>query len=79
MVTISLELKEAIRAAGFTCSSIAPLVGITGATFSHKKKGRIDWRLNECYGILDILNIPRDQITRYFVGGKLKKKARKFK
>lgn len=79
MVTVTNELIQAIWDANFTCETIAPLVGLTGATFSLRKKGRCSWGLNECYGILDILKIPRDQITRYFVGGLDKKKARFWK
>lgn len=69
MTTISYELMQAIHKAGFTCETLAPLVGLTGATFSLRKKGKVDWGLNECYGILDILKIPRSEITKYFVGG----------
>lgn len=76
MTTVSNELVKAIWDAGFTCSTIAPLVGLTGATFSLRRKGRVDWGLNECYHILDILNIPREQITKYFVGGLDKKKPK---
>lgn len=76
ITTISNELIQAIKNANLTLETLCPMIGMTPSNFSQRKHGRVDFGLNECYQILDILKIPRNQIEHYFVGGMLPKKDR---
>jgi DNA-binding XRE family transcriptional regulator len=69
MTTITNELIYAMKSKGLTADVLASLVGLTSSTFSFRKRGRVHWELEKCYMILDILEIPRNEIYKYFVGG----------
>lgn len=76
ITTVTYELLAAIHAKGMTTENLAPMVGLSVGGFSHRKHGRTDFGITECYEILDILGIPREEICKYFVGGMLPKKDR---
>lgn len=45
---------------------LAAYVGISPAVLSKKLNGRTPWRLDECYAVLDALEIDRRELVRYF-------------
>jgi DNA-binding XRE family transcriptional regulator len=69
MITITPTLKQAIKGAGYTGQTLAPLIGLSPQSFSQRKRGTAPWLLDECYQILDVLEIPRQKIYLYFTGG----------
>ena len=66
MITITKDLHDAIRKSGHTQKTIAPLIGLTGATFSLRKKGKVSWELDKCLLLMRILHIPKEDIFTYF-------------
>lgn len=66
MITITKDLHDAIRKSGHTYKTIAPLIGLTGATFSYRKTGKVSWELDKILLLMDILHIPRTEIFTYF-------------
>ena len=70
MTTITEELHIAIKQSGHTQETIAPLIGLTGATFSLRKKGKVSWELDKCFRLVKLLNLPDDDIRRYFTTDK---------
>ena len=45
---------------------LAAWVGISPAVLSKKLNGRTPWRLDECYAVLDALEVDRLELVRYF-------------
>lgn len=79
MTSVTNELGAAMHKAHLTAETLAPLVGLTGETWSLRRKCHVQWELEKCFQILDILGIPRDQIYKYFVGGIIEKPSVKRK
>jgi len=67
-ITIHPELFRIMRGKGYTNEVMAAMVGLSAASFSLRKHGAINWELDKCYRILDILDIPRTELPRYFAG-----------
>lgn len=67
-ITVHPDLFRIMRKQGFTNENMAAMVGLSAASFSLRKHGVINWELDKCYRILDILNIPRTELPRYFSG-----------
>lgn len=68
MITITKDLHDAIRKSGHTQKTIAPLIGLTGATFSYRKTGKVSWELDKILLLMKILHIPKEEIFTYFRG-----------
>jgi DNA-binding Xre family transcriptional regulator len=65
-ITISSELIEIMKNKGIKSENLALSIGLSPASFSLRKHGNVPWELEKCYQILDILEIPRSDIARYF-------------
>ena len=65
-ITVHPDLFRVMRKQGFTNENMAAMVGLSAASFSLRKHGVINWELDKCYRILDILEIPRTELPRYF-------------
>ncbi len=70
IITITHELIELMHSNGLTAETLAPVVGLTSSTFSLRKHGIVSWELDRCYQILDVLGEKRENIYKYFIGGK---------
>ena len=66
--TIHPALFEIMRRKRITNENMAAMIGLSGASFSLRKHGNINWELDKVYQILDILEIPRSDMPRYFSG-----------
>jgi DNA-binding Xre family transcriptional regulator len=65
-ITINTELFEIMKNKGIKSENLALSIGLSPASFSLRKHGNVPWELEKCYQILDILEIPRSDIARYF-------------
>jgi DNA-binding Xre family transcriptional regulator len=65
-ITINSELFAIMKNKGITSENLALTVGLSPASFSLRKHGNVSWELEKCFQILDILEIPRSDIARYF-------------
>lgn len=45
---------------------LAAWVGISTSSLSKRLNGVITWNINECYAVLDALEVDHKEITKYF-------------
>lgn len=60
------KLRVALFANDITQLELAEEMGCHFTHISVLMRGRSDWRLSECYKVLDIIGVPHDQLPEYF-------------
>ena len=60
------RIYKRMREKKIKASYLAAYVGISPAVLSKKLNGRTPWRLDECYAVLDALEVDRRELVRYF-------------
>lgn len=59
-------LRDKIAAYGLHTFELANVLGICQATFSHKLTGKVPWRQDEMYELMDHLHIDYGSMDLYF-------------
>lgn len=65
------KLRAKIVENGLTYQALSQMMGISSCTFGRKIKNISDTTLPEAAQIINILNIPKSEITEYFFLGEL--------
>ena len=60
------KLRARMLEFGVDRKTIANELGVALNTIDCRFSGRNQWRIDECYKVLDLLDIPKDQISEYF-------------
>lgn len=63
------RLRTAMFDAGITQAAMADTIGLSRQTLQVKLRGETDWRLSECYKILQVLNLDQSRLTELFPEG----------
>ena len=63
------RLRSRIRERGWTCADIAEDLGITAQSFSNRMNNKTPFDLAEIYKIMDLLEIPYNEMHLYFSKG----------
>ena len=61
-----IALRQEMLANGLNQSNIADLIGRSMSYVSARLSGEKSWELNECYIILEQLNVPFSEFSTYF-------------
>lgn len=62
-------LRGRMRACGMTQEDIARRLMLSAVSVSRRFSGREEWRLDECYEVLSLLNLKDKQLCKYFPKG----------
>ena len=60
------RIYKRMREKKIKASYLAAYVGISPAVLSKKLNGRTPWRLDECYAVMDALEVDRRELQKYF-------------
>ena len=60
------KLRGAILQAGYKHSEVAKAVGLSSSNFSRRMTDAHSFTLTEAYTILELLKLPREDISIYF-------------
>lgn len=63
---MSEKLRAEMKLQNVKAREVALAAGIDPTNFSRKMNGDRDWRLGECYAVLDYLELPRARLPYYF-------------
>lgn len=63
---MSEQLRKEMKLQNVKAREVALAAGIDPTNFSRKMNGDRDWRLGECYAVLDFLCLPRERLPHYF-------------
>jgi transcriptional regulator with XRE-family HTH domain len=66
LITLHPDITNIMRSKGITNENLAAMIGLSAASFSLRKHGHVPFEIQKAYQILDILEIPRSDIARYF-------------
>lgn len=69
MSRVFSRLRSRIRERGWTCAELAEELGMTAQSFSNRMSNRKSFDLAEMYKIMDILDIPYNEMYLYFSKG----------
>lgn len=61
-----IKLYSLLDANNMKMQELAELIGMSPDKLSKRMNGKTDWRLEECYSVLDALCIPRKKFHKYF-------------
>ena len=61
------KLRGKIKECGLTETALARLLQISPSTLSMKLNNKLDWKLSEIQGICKALNIPGEELHKYFL------------
>lgn len=60
------EINLEMKLQKITQKEMSELIGISQYRFSRLMRGQLPWTLEECYAVLEVLNIPKKFIFEYF-------------
>lgn len=60
------EINLEMKLQKITQKEMSELIGISQYRFSRLMRGLLPWTLDECYAVLDVLNLPKSRIFEYF-------------
>lgn len=60
------KLRERIRDKQATQTDLANALNLSTKTISLKMSGKISWKQEEIFKLLQFLNIPNEQVSDYF-------------
>lgn len=60
------EIRAQMVRHGMTGEDLGQKLGISGPTVSTKLCGKSPWNIDEMYYIMDLFNIPYDELHKYF-------------
>jgi predicted transcriptional regulator len=66
LITLHPDITNIMRSKGITNENMACMLNLSPASFSLRKHNKVPWEIQKAYQILDILEIPRSDIARYF-------------
>lgn len=64
-----MKLRGLLHENDHTQLDLQPLLVRSESYITDRMTGKRSWELNDCYTILDWLNVPADQIHEYFPEG----------
>ena len=66
LITLHPDITNIMRSKGITNENMAYFLGLSPASFSLRKHNKVPFEIQKAYQILDILEIPRSDIAKYF-------------
>ncbi len=61
-----LELRYQLLAQDMSFEDLGECCGLTANVLSTRFTGRVDWSLHEMYAIMDALQLPMEEMAKYF-------------
>lgn len=51
---------------GYNRTDLAEAIGVSRPTMSKLLQGEVDWKLNQCYKVLQVLNMSQEKLPELF-------------